>query len=121
MSRRIVYVAGAYRDSGYNGVWENIMQARIVARQLWSIGFVAICPHTNTIMMDGEDISPDTFLEGGLEILRRCDAIFMLSGWEKSAGAAREWELAKELDLPVIYQDDGMAENIVALMNLKWG
>jgi len=112
---KIVYLAGAYRNRDMNGVWDNIMKARTVARQLWVMGFVVICPHTNTIFMDGEDIPPEVFLEGDLEILRRCDAILMLDGFEHSQGAVQEWELAKELDMPVIYQGD-----IVALMNLKW-
>ncbi len=118
---KLIYIAGAYRNHDTNGVWENIMQACSIARKIWKLGLVAICPHTNTIFMDGDDIPPEVFLEGDLEILRRCDAIFMLSGWEKSEGAVKEWELAKELDMPVIYQEDGMTENFVALMNLKWG
>ncbi len=97
------------------------MRARTVARQLWGMGFAAICPHTNTILMGGDDLPPDIFLEGDLEILRRCDAIFMLDGWRKSEGAIREWELAKDLGMLVIYQDDCMTENIIVLMNLKQG
>ncbi len=97
------------------------MRARTVARQLWGMGFAVICPHTNTIMMGGEDLPPEIFLEGDLEILRRCDAILMMKGFEHSQGAIKEWKLAKELDIPVIYQQDGVTENIVALMNLKWG
>jgi len=112
----VIYIAGAYRNHGMNGVWDNIMQARAVARKIWEMGIVAICPHTNTIFMDGEDILPDVFLEGDLEILRRCDAIFMMEGWEKSQGAVREWELAKELDMPIIYHND-----YISLTNLKWG
>ncbi len=118
---KIVYIAGAYRNHDMNGVWNNIMQARATARKIWKLGLVVICPHTNTILMDGDDIPPEVFLEGDLEILRRCDAIFMLRHWTESMGARKEWELAKELSMPVIYEEDSISENIIALMNLKWG
>lgn len=39
-----------------------------------------------------------------LGTLEKCDAIYMLAGWEKSPGAAREYELANKLGLVMNYE-----------------
>ena len=101
---KVAYVSGAYRSDCTNGVWENINKARTAAVKLWNKGYAVICPHTNSIFMDG--INTDTtFLEGDLEILKRCDVIYMLKGWRKSQGATAEHDLAKKLKKEIIYEE----------------
>ena len=101
---KIIYVAGRYRASSWNGVWDNIMHSRTEARKLWLDGWAVISPHANTIFMDGDD-TDGVFLKGDLEILRRCDAIYMLKGWDTSIGATAELVLAQDLGLEVHYEE----------------
>jgi hypothetical protein len=101
---KVIYVAGPYRANGWHFVFENILRARVVARKLWLDGWAVICPHANSILMDGPDISTGTFLDGDLEILRRCDAIYMLDGWVHSAGASSEHEEALRRGLEIYYE-----------------
>ena len=42
-----------------------------------------------------------------IQLLKRCDQIHMIRGWQKSAGAKREYEEARRLDLDVS-DDDGL-------------
>lgn len=105
---RVAYIAGPYRaykkDGGLNmsEVFENIYCARAVAKRYWALGYAVICPHTNAMFMD--DDSPDEqWLEGDLEILKRCDVIVMMCGFSKSKGAMAELEFAKENGLDVIF------------------
>ena len=98
---KIIYTAGPYRADGWHNVFENILIARQVARELWKRGWAVICPHANTLLMDGPDIKPQTFIDGDLEIIRHCDAILMLPGWEGSQGAQMEYSLAVELGMPI--------------------
>lgn len=100
---RVIYTAGPYRADGWHNVFENILKARTAARALWLKGWVVICPHANSILMDGPDIPANMFIEGDLEIIRRCDAICMLPGWEKSEGSQIEYGLALELEMPVYF------------------
>ena len=102
---KVIYVAGAYRGGSYNSTFQNIMRAREIAQGLWYKGWAVICPHTNSLFMDNKDGgSPEIFLPGDLEILRRCDAIYMLKGWEQSEGAMAELKLAKETGLEIYYE-----------------
>lgn len=100
---KIIYTAGPYRSSSQDGTWENIVKARAAARKLWLQGWVVICPHANSMFMNGDE-TDGVFLKGDLEILARCDAIYMLAGWTESKGAVAELDLAKSLDLEVLYE-----------------
>jgi hypothetical protein len=54
--------------------------------------------------MDG--ICPDQwFLDGDIQMLRRCDAIYMIPGWETSQGAREELDIAKSLRMEILYGD----------------
>ena len=105
---KIIYVSGPYRADTENEVFENIIRARSAPYKLWHEGWAVICPHTNTMfmgsMLSGEDSI--MFIEGDLEIVKRCDAIYMLKGWEKSEGAEMELDVASERGLDVYYEED---------------
>jgi hypothetical protein len=102
---KIIYVSGPYRDP--RGEWyvhEHIRTAEAASIQVWKLGAVAICPHLNTRFFGGFDGLPDTtWLDGDLEIIRRCDAMLMLEGWRRSTGAKMEKRLAADLKLPILY------------------
>jgi nucleoside 2-deoxyribosyltransferase len=104
----LVYVAGPYRGKSrfrlirFFQVLRNIWRARRVAAELWGMGFVAVCPHLNTLLMDGIG-PPEMFIEGDLEILAKCDAIFVLPDYWSSEGTKGEIEFAGERGIPVYY------------------
>jgi len=82
-----------------------IRQAEDAALWYWAHGWAVICPHKNTAHFGGAFGIPDTvWLDGDLELVRRCDAIYMLSNWKESSGAKAELELARELGLEIIYE-----------------
>lgn len=102
----VIYVAGKYRAKHESEVFANIMTARKFALGVWRAGAVAICPHLNTMFFGGAvapeniELDGEIWLAGDLELLRRCDAIYMLPGWESSRGATVEREIASSLGIP---------------------
>lgn len=98
----VIYIAGPYRAPTPRRVLANIWAAQEAALQVWKLGAVAICPHSNCYLFDDEAPS-DVWLDGDLELLRRSDALLLVGGWEQSSGATREHQVAVELGLPIFY------------------
>jgi len=104
---KVIYVAGKYTGGSEWNTYLNIHRAKVAARKLWGEGWVVICPHANTAFFGGpenHEIDRLRWLNGDIEILSRCDAIFMLRGFEQSRGAKRELEVAIERGLEVYYE-----------------
>jgi hypothetical protein len=99
---KVAYIAGPYRSNTPSGIVQNIRNAEAVAIKYWQLGYAVICPHKNTALFDG--LAPDSvWFEGDLEILKRCDVIVMVKGWEKSTGAREELSFAKAHGLEVMF------------------
>lgn len=101
----VAYVAGPYRSETIYGIEQNIQRAKRLAAELWKHGYAVICPHANSAFMDGV-CDDETFLKGGLELLRRSDFIVILDGWENSEGTRKELELAKSLGIPIFFEKE---------------
>jgi hypothetical protein len=101
----LVYLAGLYSAGNVD---ENIENARKIAAALWDEGLYVIRPHANTGKF--EDLCTKTtyadFLSGDFDMIRRCDALVMIPGWENSPGAREEHNLAQGLLMPVYYWPD---------------
>lgn len=94
----LVYIAGKYRGKNSNEVWHNIMLAREYGEKVALQGHMPVIPHMNGMFMDG--IQDDQFwLDGTLELMRRCDAILLLPNWQDSVGAKSEWHEAQRIGL----------------------
>lgn len=101
---RVIYLAGPYRASTIHEIKLNIDRAEKYALHLWALGWAVICPHKNTALLDGA-MPDEVWLEGDLAILKKCDAIAMMPGWEESSGAFDEHEKAKKWKKQIIYME----------------
>lgn len=104
---KLIYISGPYRDSrGEYYVRQNIRMAEIAALRVWQAGHAALCPHKNTAGLGGaRGLADKVWLNGDLELLRRCDAIYLIEGWEDSAGAKAELQEALRCNIPVLYTE----------------
>ena len=99
---KVTYVAGPYRAEHAWQIDLNIDKAKLFAMSIWSAGHVALCPHLNSPHFDGL-ASAEAFIEGTLELMRRCDAVFVLPSSEDSEGTQGEIQEAKRLGIPLFF------------------
>lgn len=106
----VIYIAGPYNSKTEWGLELNIRHAEDAALRLWLAGWAVICPHKNTAHFGGQLHNSlddrNMWLNGDLELVRRCDAMYVLTGWEDSNGTKAEIALAERLGMEVIYEDD---------------
>lgn len=99
---KVIYVAGPFRGRTPWEVEQNVRRAEEISKVLWGLGVFNICPHTMGRFLDRE--VPDiVILEGTKEILRRCDAVFVLPNSAGSTGTQGEIAEANLLRMPVFY------------------
>lgn len=102
---KIVYLAGPYRGANPAETERNIRTAQRYAMALTEAGIAVYSPHLNTAHFDG--LQPDEwFFKHGLEMLRRCDALVVMPGFENSSGTLREVMEAQKLQIPTCYVPD---------------
>ena len=102
-----MYIAGPYDDPDpHHGVLDNITKASRISLEYWRKGWAVICPHMNTAGFHHvQDVPRETWTQGDLEILSRCDAILMIPGWTRSPGAKAERDYALEHGIEVLYYE----------------
>lgn len=99
---KVVYIAGPFRASNSWDMEQNIRRAEEIALRVWRLGLAVICPHANTRFFQGA-AEDRVWLDGDLELLRRSDAVLLVSGWENSSGTRQEVAAAKALGIPVFH------------------
>lgn len=122
--KKIIYVAGPYsakpgrfreRPFKFSEEDQNISRARECALTIWALGAVALCPHLNSLHMgiDLEGIGIDTselFYRGDLDLMKRCDAVYMMMDWQYSSGARLEREWATQWNMTIFYDLDSLSQ-----------
>ena len=107
MSLPVVYIAGKFRAAHQWDREENIRAAEALALEVWRRGMVALCPHTNARNFDGA-LPDSVWLEGDIELLRRCDALLTVDNWRDSQGARAEVRFAQVAGIPVYHTLDAL-------------
>jgi hypothetical protein len=99
---KVIYVAGPFRADTPWEQEQNVRVAEEYALKLWKMGAAVICPHAMTRFYQ-DSLPDDTFLAGDFEILRRCDAIFLLPYWQNSTGTLQELQVADQANVRKLY------------------
>jgi hypothetical protein len=123
MNRKKIYVAGKYSADNVLQVLENIRIGMRVATRLLIDGFSPFCPwldHHFVFMLHGDEkLEVKDFYEYSLSWLEVSDAVLVLPGFESSKGTAKEIERAKELFIPVFYDEKELKEWSINPINIK--
>src|SRR5690606_1456587 len=92
----VVYICGPYRNSAREGVQMNITAALQVAKLASLKGWAALCPHANSAHLDAitPELDDQFWLDSTMELMRRCDAVVLCPGWQRSEGVRGELDEA---------------------------
>ena len=98
-----VYISGPITSLGPYKQKANIELADEKARELAQEGWAVFCPHTMTNGWgDKTFLEWADFLSMDIYWLDKCDAIYMLPGWECSEGARMELIVARGLGKEIL-------------------
>ena len=102
---KLVYVAGRYRGWSPEATKANIKNAQYHGILLCERGFMPVIPHCNTAGFEllTDAVDQDFWLDGTMELMRRCDYVLMVPGYNQSDGAIQEMIEAERLHLPIFY------------------
>lgn len=96
---KLIYLAGPFRGPD-SWIACNVHRAAALALEVWKLGAACICPHLNTAQFQGA-AADSVWLDGDIEILRRCDALIRTPDWANSLGAQAEVDFADKHGIPV--------------------
>jgi len=97
---KLIFISGPFRGKDHWVVAQNVRKSEELAWKVWELGHAAISPHANTAHF--QDSLPDRiWLEGDLEILKRCDAVLLCGNWQSSSGTLAEIEFANSNNIPI--------------------
>jgi hypothetical protein len=101
---KVIYIAGKFRGPNAWVIENNIRRAEEAAFEVAKLGAAPLCPHTNTRFFHGTQ-TDQWWLDATLALLRKCDAIFLIKGWEESAGARSEHAEAQTMRIPIFIEE----------------
>ena len=95
-----IYISG--KISGCP-VREYLLRFSKAEQMLRAAGNEVINPASIGLMFP-ESFRHSDYMDIDIMLLSKCDAIYMLNGWEESEGARQEHEFAEEEGLDIIYE-----------------
>jgi hypothetical protein len=112
---KLVYIAGPYMGKArhhdsrdYFEIDHNISIAKFYAAKLANEGIGFFCPHTHSEHFEviTPAVPPSFWYALDNELLKSCQAILLLPGFEDSKGSMAELSLAETLGLEVFVADE---------------
>lgn len=74
---KLVFICAPFRAGTALGIARNVAAAQEIALEVWKMGAAAYCPHLNTANFH-RSLPDEVFLDGHIEVLKRCDAILIV-------------------------------------------
>jgi hypothetical protein len=106
---KVVYVAGALIADDHYKIRLNIDRAAAVGLEVAKLGAAPLIPHTNTGAWFIGTITHEFWYEATLALLRRCDAMILVPGWQGSKGTQAEIDEALARKMPIFDRVEQLA------------
>ena len=99
--KKVIYISG-----NTNGVNHNLDIFEAAEEKLKARGYSVVNSARVINDIPFESISHDSIVKINWLIIKNCDIIYMLKGWDESSESRRELEYACDLRLEVMYEED---------------
>jgi len=99
---KLIYVAAPYTSSDPVEKKMNVEAARFIGYKLSKEGFYPIMPTVNTNGFDKAN-TEEFWYAATLELMKKCDAVYLCDCSHNSKGVQGEIEKADKLNIPVYY------------------
>lgn len=96
---KVAYIAGSISDR-LDAYQYDFCDCEMVLNHL---GYVVLSPAWLPVGLH----EYEHYMEIGKDMIRACDVVFFLKGWEKSKGAKIEHKMASYLKKEIVYYDKG--------------
>ncbi len=97
-----IYIAGPISGLKYETAFANFERAE---RSLADLGFDPVNPmKANGLDGTSGQHSWEDFMRKDIPLLIACEGIYLLQSWQRSRGAALEFEIATALKMPIIHE-----------------
>lgn len=102
----LIYVSGPITATEKRpDIKHNISRMNEVSLSLFLKGYSVICPVTTWFTDPGKYGKEwSDIMEVDLEILSRCDIMYMVRGWKDSKGSVIEWQYAQRQKIQIAYE-----------------
>jgi len=109
MNKKLIYVAGALNSDAVHYI-QNLHRMINWEIEIRELGFSTFCPGYDFLggLVAG-NWDYKNYFENNQLILERCDAIFLVPGYESSQGTQKEIRKAQRLDIPIFLDTSTMA------------
>jgi len=100
-----IYLSGKITGKTYEEALADFSRAESKVNSANLVSPDTIVETVNPMSIEhNHDQSWQNFMRVDLKALLECDAIYMLKGWHESKGANIEYNLAKDLDLEIFFE-----------------
>lgn len=103
----LIYIASPYSGKNYFEIERNINKAAEIGSKLLRRGWNVFIPHLNFNHGElwGLNFEHEDWLKLDLDILKRCDAIYLCEGWNESKGCQKEFHYAYKNNITIYHGD----------------
>ena len=112
--RPLVFISGPFSAPDYFAVIENVRRAIRWGVAALDLGGIPVIPHLSMLFELEEERrrTANFWYDYSLEVLERCDILFLMPGWKRSRGARLERERAEDLKIPIAWDYWSLREHI---------
>lgn len=110
---KLIYIACAFNAPTDFEMQLNVTAARQAGYQIAKLGFYPVMPTVNTSGFQAAN-NIEFWYEATIELMRRCDAVYVVDGWHNSTCVKGEIKEATLLEIPIYFSMKKLLDEICA-------